>query len=83
MKNVYELYPQLENILPAVGYIENQMNELNKRINKVPYDLVLLGTPTDTRRYLRVDKLALRVRYELEELVPRELEETVFKKLSL
>ena len=82
IKELYELYPHLEKVLPAVGYSENQMDELSKAINDTPCDLVLLGTPTDIRRYLKVEKPVVRVRYELEEIVPGEIEEAIFDLLS-
>jgi len=82
IKEIYRLYPHLEKVLPAVGYSENQMDELSKAINDTPCDLVLLGTPTDIRRYLKVEKPVVRVRYELEEVVPGEIEEAIFDLLS-
>ena len=82
IKEIYRLYPHLEKVLPAVGYSENQMDELSKVINDTPCDLVLLGTPTDIRRYLKVEKPVVRVRYELEEIVPGEIEEAIFELLS-
>jgi predicted GTPase len=82
IKKIYEMYPHIENVLPAVGYSESQMNELNAIINETPSDLVLLGTPTDIRRYLDVNKPIQRVRYEFEELVIGEIEETVFNILK-
>jgi predicted GTPase len=82
IKEIYRLYPHLEKVLPAVGYSENQMDELSKVINDTPCDLVLLGTPTDIRRYLKVEKPVVRVRYELEEIVPGEIEEAIFDLLS-
>jgi len=77
IKEVYRHYPHLEKVLPAVGYSENQMEELSKVINNTLCDLVLLGTPTDIRRYLKVNKPVVRVNYELEEMVPREIEKTI------
>ena len=82
IKEVYELFPHLEKVLPAVGYSENQMEELSRVVNDTPCDIVLLGTPTDIRRYLKVDKPVNRVRYELEEIVPGEIEEAIFDLLS-
>jgi predicted GTPase len=79
---VYEMYPHLEKVLPAVGYSEHQMEELSQVINDTPCDLVLLGTPTDISRYLKVDKPVQRVRYELEEIVPREIEDAIFSLLE-
>ena len=79
---VYEMYPHLEKVLPAVGYSEHQMEELSQIINDTPCDLVLLGTPTDISRYLKVDKPVQRVRYELEEINPGEIEEAIFDLLE-
>jgi predicted GTPase len=68
IKEVYNLWPHLGQLLPAVGYSKNQFNELSETINDVPCDLVMLGTPTDIRRYIDVDKPVLRVMYEFEEI---------------
>jgi len=83
IKEIYALYPHLGEVLPAVGYSEHQMKELSEVINGVPCDLVLLGTPTDIRRYLDVERPIKRVRYELEEAVPGELEAAIFDRLKI
>ena len=82
IKELYTLWPHLGELLPAVGYSEKQMKELSDTINDVPCDLVLLGTPTDIRRYLDVDKPILRVRYEFEEKDPGSLLDLIKQKLS-
>jgi predicted GTPase len=73
IKDVYKLYPHLGSVLPAVGYSEHQIKELEETINDVPCDLVLMGTPTDLRRYMNVTKKVLRVRYEFQEVEPGSL----------
>ena len=83
IKELYKTYTHLEKVLPAVGYSEKQMSELSQVINDTPCDFVLLGTPTDIRRYLDVDKPMLRVRYELQESIPGELEKAIFDRLDL
>jgi predicted GTPase len=70
IKDVYELWPHLGKVLPAVGYSDAQIKELEESINATPCDLVLMGTPTDLRRYINVDKPVLRVKYEYEEMEP-------------
>jgi predicted GTPase len=70
IKDVYDLWPNLGKLLPAVGYSEGQIRELEESINATPCDMVLLGTPTDLRRYMKVDKPVLRVKYEYEEIEP-------------
>ncbi len=60
-------YPSLGPLLPAMGYGEQQMAELEETIARTPADLVVVGTPIDIRRLLQLEKPAVRVRYELEE----------------
>jgi predicted GTPase len=81
IKHIYEQYPHLQHVLPAVGYSSQQMKELEDVINVTPCDLVLLGTPTDLRRYLKVNKPVVRVRYELRERKKEELEKAILGRL--
>jgi predicted GTPase len=71
----YKKYPHMTSILPALGYGEAQVRELEKTINAVPCDLVIIGTPIDLRRVVTLNKPALRARYELQELGTPNLEE--------
>jgi predicted GTPase len=66
----FEHYPRIGTLLPAVGYGEQQMRDLEDTINRVDCDLVLIGTPIDLRRLIRINKPALRVSYELRERTP-------------
>jgi predicted GTPase len=61
-------YPALEHLLPAMGYGQGQMHELEATLNAMPADLVLSATPIDLTRVLKLEKPVVRVRYELEEL---------------
>jgi predicted GTPase len=61
-------YPALEHLLPAMGYGQGQMHELESTLNAMPADLVLSATPIDLTRVLKLEKPVVRVRYELEEL---------------
>jgi len=63
-------YPDLENLLPAMGYGREQMDELEQTLNAMPADLVLAANPIDLNRILTLEKPVVRVRYELEELEP-------------
>lgn len=65
---VYKKYPHIGRLLPAMGYGEAQIKDMEETINKVPADLVLVATPIDLARLLKVKKPMLRVRYELEEM---------------
>jgi predicted GTPase len=77
LSRVYEDYPALGPILPAMGYGPGQMAELGSTIDAVPCDLVLLGTPIDLRRSLSVRHAIARVRYDLEEVAPGSLDALV------
>lgn len=65
---VYRDYPHLGGVLPAMGYSESQLEELRQTIEATSCDLVLYATPVDLTRLVRLDKAAVRVRYELEDL---------------
>jgi predicted GTPase len=67
IKEVFERYPHLEEVLPAMGYGEDQLKELEATINGCECDLVLSGTPVDLGRLIQVRQPLLRVRYELQE----------------
>ena len=64
----YEKYKHLGAILPAMGYGKRQIKELEETINRADADVVVIGTPIDLRRVLNINKPAVRVRYELEEI---------------
>jgi predicted GTPase len=61
-------YPALEHLVPAMGYGQGQMHELETTLNAMPADLVLSATPIDLTRVLHLTKPVVRVRYELEEI---------------
>ncbi len=66
--DTYRKYPTTGAVLPAMGYGEAQMRELEQTINNARADLVLIGTPIDLGRLLDLNKPSQRVRYELEEI---------------
>ncbi|MCP3980706.1 MAG: GTPase [bacterium] len=66
IKRTFAKYPHLTEILPAMGYGEQQMSELETTINAVECDLVLVGTPIDLAQLLKIDKPNLRVTYEFD-----------------
>jgi predicted GTPase len=77
IKATFEKYNHLTDILPAMGYGDTQMSELEQSINTADCDLVLIGTPIDLGRLLKIDKPNVRVTYELEENPAGALEEAV------
>ena len=68
IKETLKKYPHLGNLLPAMGYTDQQIKELEETINAADCDVVVSGTPIDLRRILTVDKPVVRVRYELLEI---------------
>ncbi|MFU8771946.1 MAG: cyclic 2,3-diphosphoglycerate synthase [Anaerolineales bacterium] len=68
IKATFEKYPATGPILPAMGYGENQTRELEETINKSDVDMVIIGTPIDLTRVIKIDKPTQRVRYELQEI---------------
>lgn len=66
IQRIYEKYPTTGDVLPAMGYGEEQMAELEQTINASSADLVLIGTPIDLGKLLKLDIPSTRVRYELE-----------------
>jgi len=67
LKGVFEKYNHLSDVLPAMGYGDDQVSELEETIRATPCDLVLIGTPIDLGRLLTIDKPSQRVRYDLRE----------------
>jgi predicted GTPase len=68
IKATYEKYPTTGDVLPAMGYGQKQMDELQETINKSDAELVIIGTPIDLGSLLKIDKPTQRVRYELQEI---------------
>jgi predicted GTPase len=75
IKEVYKKYSHLGSILPAVGYGGKQVADLKETIDRVPCDVVIIGTPIDLRRVISINKPTVRVKYELKVLDPVSLEE--------
>jgi predicted GTPase len=64
----YQKYPKTGPILPAMGYGDEMTRDLEQTIANSDVDLVLIGTPIDLNRVLKIDKPNQRVRYELQEI---------------
>jgi predicted GTPase len=64
LKVTFETYPGIGQLLPAMGYGEQQMKDLEATINATPCDLVLVATPVDLSRLLTIEHPHARVRYE-------------------
>jgi predicted GTPase len=68
IRGTFERFKHLTNLLPAMGYSAIQRHELEETIRRTPCDLVLIATPIDLARVIKIDRPNLRVTYEVEEL---------------
>lgn len=78
----YEKYPTTGAVLPAMGYGNQQTKELEETINRSDADLVLIGTPIDLTRVIKISKPTQRVRYELQEIGQPTLEDLLHNKFA-
>ncbi|MFA5137846.1 MAG: cyclic 2,3-diphosphoglycerate synthase [Elusimicrobiota bacterium] len=74
IKDTFATYSHLKDVLPAMGYSDKQIKELKTTIDKTPCDLVLIGTPFDLDRLIKIDRPMLKVSYELDEPGTKALE---------
>ncbi|MGY5878823.1 MAG: cyclic 2,3-diphosphoglycerate synthase [Candidatus Thorarchaeota archaeon] len=77
IKDTFEKYYHLENVLPAMGYGKKQMDELQETINKSDVDAIVIGTPIDLKRVIKIDKPSVRVKYDLQEIGKPDLEDVL------
>ncbi|MEK7240158.1 MAG: cyclic 2,3-diphosphoglycerate synthase [Gemmatimonadota bacterium] len=68
ISDTFQRYPKIGTLLPAMGYGVRQVKDLETTINRVPCDTVIIGTPIDLSRLIRIRKPTVRVRYELQEI---------------
>ncbi len=68
IKETFEKFDHLSEILPAMGYGDEQVKELEKTINDAEADVVVIGTPIDLTRVVKINKPIVRVQYELQEI---------------
>jgi predicted GTPase len=80
--DTYKKYPTTGNVLPAMGYGEKQMKELEQSIANADVDLVIVGTPIDLTRIIEIKQPYQRVRYELQEIGKPTLKDLLEKKFG-
>jgi len=66
LKDVFERYPHIGKVLPAMGYSEDQVQDLEETIRKSACDAVVIATPTDLRRKIRIVQPVARVKYDFD-----------------
>ena len=79
ISETFAQYPEIGTLLPAMGYGDKQMKDLETTINNSDADLVIIGTPIDLRKIIEIRKPALRVYYELQEIGRPTLEDALKK----
>ncbi len=79
IKKTFEKFPHLGRVLPAMGYSDQQRHELEQTIANTPCDLVLIATPIDLAKAIKIEKPAMRVGYEVEEVGGRALTDLIDK----
>jgi predicted GTPase len=67
IKEAYLKYPQIGDLIPALGYGKKQIRELESSINNTPADSIVMATPVDLRKFTKLNKPAAKIDYELEE----------------
>jgi len=82
IKEIYLRYAHLGSVLPAMGYSNEQIDELEQTINSVDCDLVLFATPIQLTRILSLNKPTLRVRYEYQDRQHPTLETVLVDRLK-
>lgn len=75
----FEKYPDIGSLLPAMGYGEQQMKDLETTINKAECDVVVIGTPINLSRFIKIEKPFTRVYYELVEIGKPDLRDAIRK----
>jgi predicted GTPase len=78
----FEIYPEVGVLLPAMGYSDEQMKDLENAINKTDCDLVVIGTPIDLGKIIKIDKPSVRVTYELGDSASKQIADIIKKKFN-
>lgn len=77
LKETFEIYPQVGTLLPAMGYGEQQIKDLETTINNTPCDAVVIATPIDLSRIVKINHPTVKIGYELQEIGKPSLEEII------
>lgn len=77
LADTYRIYPNIGKLLPAMGYGAEQTRDLQRTIEAVPCDAVIVGTPMDLNRVITIDKPNTRVYYDLQEIGSPTLKEVI------
>jgi predicted GTPase len=82
IRETFRKYPGIGTLLPAMGYGDEQVRDLETTINRAECDVVVIATPIDLNRIIRINKPTVRVSYELEEITRPGLKEILSEKFA-
>ncbi|MDQ3023272.1 MAG: cyclic 2,3-diphosphoglycerate synthase [bacterium] len=77
VREAYDNYPQITEVLPALGYFQQQLDDLAQSIRNAKPDTVIIGTPIDLRRVIKIECDSTRVQYDLKEHDPGKLRDAI------
>lgn len=83
LKEVYERYPHIGFVLPAMGYSDEQVKDLEQTIRRSPCDAVVIATPMDLRRKIMIDQPTVRVSYDFDIDLNPSIEWFIKRKLQI
>ncbi len=83
IKETFNKYPSINNLLPAMGYSRKQIHELEETINQVDCDTVVTGTPIDIGKIIKINKPIVRAKYELQEINELRLSDVISKFIKI
>ena len=82
IKEVFEKYPKTTQVLPAVGYSPKQIKDLEETIENCPCDVVIVATPINLARIVKISKPWVQVTYEIDEISKPKLEDVMVQKFG-
>ncbi|MDR2927993.1 MAG: cyclic 2,3-diphosphoglycerate synthase [Cytophagaceae bacterium] len=82
LAETFRIYPGVGALLPAMGYGDEQVRDLEKTIEATPCDAVVIGTPIDLNRIIKINKPNTRVHYDLQEIGQPDMESVLQKFLK-
>lgn len=77
LKETFEIYPNIGSLLPAMGYGKQQIEDLEKTINNTDCDAVVIATPIDLNRIIKIKKPTTKVDYDLQEIGKPDLKDVI------
>ena len=77
MKEVFEEFPHITEIVPAMGYSDEQIEDMEKTLNQAKCDIIVNGSPIDLEKLVKVNKPIVTVRYDIEAITNPTIEEVL------